>query len=213
MESQWVQLLLRASASSSPPSLVVRAMRRSRAGRVMIGTRDNERAADAMAVPTTRVKLQTFVLLGRARRARRCAVRHRARAGRRRPGHVPAGRSIEVFSFAVIGGLGSVAGAHLAASSLFCAARLRARARCSAATSSPSCATASRAPGLLFILYFLPGGLWQAVQRLRDRLAAAGRGAARHVVPSLVADERTTARSSRPDHAEDETEVIAGALS
>ena len=44
--------------------------------------------------------------------------------------------------------------------------------------------------GLLWILYFLPGGLWQFVQRQRDRFLR--RVAARRhlLVPSLVADKR-----------------------
>jgi hypothetical protein len=44
--------------------------------------------------------------------------------------------------------------------------------------------------GLLYILYFLPGGLWQLVQRWRDRYLRWV--ADRHdlLVPSLVADKR-----------------------
>ena len=80
-----------ASPSSRSPSLVVRALRRSRPGRVMIATRDNERAAGAMAVPTTRVKLQTFVLSGALAGLAGALYVRRAHAGRRRAGHVPAG--------------------------------------------------------------------------------------------------------------------------
>lgn len=69
--------------------------------------------------------------------------------------------------------------------------------------------------GLLWILYFLPGGLWQFVQRRRDRYLR--RVAERHdlLVPSLVADKRTgdDDEPGPASGAEDETSVIAGALS
>jgi hypothetical protein len=66
--------------------------------------------------------------------------------------------------------------------------------------------------GLLWVLYFLPGGLWQFVQRQRDRFLR--RVAARRhlLVPSLVADKRVD-EDAHEDEPEDETSVIAGALS
>ncbi|HEV3227535.1 MAG TPA: hypothetical protein VGZ52_11895, partial [Acidimicrobiales bacterium] len=67
---------------------------------------------------------------------------------------------------------------------------------------------------LLFILYFLPGGLWQFVHRQRDRYlrwVAERRGI---LVPSLVADRRVDADPvDAVDRPEDETPVISGALS
>src|SRR5436305_3544193 len=39
-------------------------VRKARNGRVLIATRDNERAADAASVPTTTVKLSGFLLAG-----------------------------------------------------------------------------------------------------------------------------------------------------
>jgi hypothetical protein len=65
--------------------------------------------------------------------------------------------------------------------------------------------------GLLFILYFLPGGLWQFVHRQRDRYlrwVADRRGL---LVPSLVADKRVPGDDE--DRPADETAVITGALS
>jgi hypothetical protein len=65
--------------------------------------------------------------------------------------------------------------------------------------------------GLLGVLYFLPGGLWQFVQRQRDRYLrtiAARRGI--HV-PSLVADKRVD-EAIDDDHPDDETALIRGAL-
>jgi len=183
-----------------------RAVRRSRAGRVIIGTRDNEKAAGALAVPTTRVKLQTFVLSG-------CLA---GLAGGLYVVVVSAGQgtfgppiSIQVFSFAVIGGISSVAGG-ISGVLLFRIIDylLGEYAAGSAATLLRLSLTGA---GLLYILYVLPGGLWQFVHRIRDRYlrrVAERRGI---VVPSLVADKRV--EDTTDDQPEDETSVIAGALS
>jgi ABC-type branched-subunit amino acid transport system permease subunit len=173
----------------------------------MIATRDNDRATDAAAVPTTQVKLQTFVLSGcLAGMAGALYVLVLKGAGQ---GTFHPNMSIEVFSFAVIGGLGTVAGAvtgvfffrfvDFALSEYFSgdvAAILR---------------LSLTGGGLLGVLYFLPGGLWQFVQRRRDRYLRAI--AARHgiLVPSLVADKRVD-DTSEDDHPDDETELISGAL-
>jgi branched-chain amino acid transport system permease protein len=214
MESQWVryEFVLAMVALSA---LVVRAIRGSRAGRVMIGTRDNQKAADAMAVPTTRVKLQTFVFSGAlAGLAGALYVLTLTPVGAGQ-GTFPAGASIEAFSYAVIGGLGSVAGAM---SGVFF---FRILDFTLAKSLSGEAVTIIRytlsGAGLLWILYFLPGGLWQFVQRRRDSFLR--RVAEKHdiLVPSLVADKRTEDAVEEPEdedaeHPEDETAVIAGAL-
>src|SRR3546814_8771113 len=63
MESQWVRYLF-VLGIVGLAAVLMRSIRGARAGRVMVGTRDNEKAASALAVPTTRVKLQTFILSG-----------------------------------------------------------------------------------------------------------------------------------------------------
>jgi branched-chain amino acid transport system permease protein len=217
MESQWVRYEF-VLAVVALAAVVVRSIRRSRAGRVMIGTRDNERAADALAVPTTMVKLQTFVFSGALAGlagALYVLVLTPVGAGQ---GTFPPGASIEAFSYAVIGGLGSVAGAM---SGVFF---FRILDFLLAKQFSGEVVTILRyslsGAGLLWILYFLPGGLWQFVQRQRDRYlrrVAARRGL---LVPSLVADKRVGEDDDEGGHAdgdgsgaEDETSVIAGALS
>jgi branched-chain amino acid transport system permease protein len=188
-------------------ALVVRAMRRSRAGRVMIGTRDNERAAEAFSVPTTRVKLQTFVFAGCiAGLAGALYVLVLGGAGQ---GTFKPTMSLEVFSFAVIGGLGSIAGSF-AGVFMFRLLDFVLVKNFSGDTAAILRLSLTGA-GLLWILYFLPGGLWQFVQRWRDRYlrwVAHRRGM---LVPSLVADRRVD--DGAGDHAEDETSVISGALS
>ena len=211
LESQWVryELILGIVVLAA---LVIRAMRRSRAGRVMIGTRDNERAADALAVPTTKVKLQTFVFSGCLAGLAGCLYVLALTPVGAGQGTFPPGASIEAFSYAVIGGLGTVAGA---VSGVFF---FRILDFLLAKSFSGEVVTILRyslsGAGLLWILYFLPGGLWQLVQRQRDRLLR--RVAERHqlLVPSLVADKRVGEDDEgRAEGAEDETDVIAGALS
>ena len=65
--------------------------------------------------------------------------------------------------------------------------------------------------GLLGVLYFLPGGLWQFVQRQRDRYLRAIAARRGILVPSLVADKRVD-DTTDDDHPDDETDLISGAL-
>jgi hypothetical protein len=130
-------------------------------------------------------------------------------------GTFPTASSIEVFSYAVIGGLTSIAGA-VSGVAFF---RLLDFVLANTESVSPAAATIIRytlsGTGLLVILYFLPGGLWQLVQRWRDRYLRWV--ADRHGlhVPSLVADRRVVDDEpvGEASHSEDETKVIAEALS
>ena len=194
--------------------LVVRTVRGTRAGRAMIGTRDNERAAGAMAIPTTRVKLQTFVFSGcLAGLAGALYVVVLTNAGQ---GTFNPAMSLQVFSFAVIGGLSSISGA-ISGVFLFRLADYLVN-KYSGGSAAVALQQGLTGTGLLFILYFLPGGLWQLAHRIRDaylRWVANRHGL---VVPSLVADKRVDVdlsdnQEALEDHAEDETEVISGALS
>ncbi len=214
MSSQWVRYYF-CLAVVGLAAMLIRALRRTRPGRVMIATRDNERAAGAMAVPTTWVKLQTFVLAGALAGlagALYVVVLMPVGAGQ---GTFPTASSIEVFSYAVIGGLTSIAGA-VSGVAFF---RLLDFVLANTDSISPAAATIIRytlsGTGLLFILYFLPGGIWQLVQRWRDRYLRWV--ADRHglQVPSLVADRRVVDDEpvGEAPHSEDETKVIAEALS
>jgi branched-chain amino acid transport system permease protein len=214
MSSQWVRYYFCLAVVGLAAALI-RALRRTRPGRVMIATRDNERAAGAMSVPTTLVKLQTFVLAGALAGlagALYVVVLMPVGAGQ---GTFPTASSIEVFSYAVIGGLTSIAGA-VSGVAFF---RLLDFVLANTDSVSPAAATIIRytlsGTGLLVILYFLPGGLWQLVQRWRDRYLRWV--ADRHGlhVPSLVADRRVVDDEpvGEASHSEDETKVIAEALS
>jgi hypothetical protein len=110
-----------------------------------------------------------------------------------------------VFSFSVIGGLGSIAGV-ISGVALF---RLLdfVLAKGVEGEAAEILRLSLSGGGLLLILYFLPGGLWQYVQRGRDRYLRRVAERRSVLVPSLVADRRVE------DRPEDETDVIAGALS
>jgi branched-chain amino acid transport system permease protein len=133
-------------------------VRRSRSGRVLLAARDNVRAAGASAVPTTRVKLTTFVFSGTIAGVAGglyVLLQHGARAGSFQPS-----MSLDVFSMAAIGGLGSVSGALLGVFTFrFLAKVLTGELR-----------MAVTGAGLLVVLLVLPGGLGQFVTDVRDRV-------------------------------------------
>jgi branched-chain amino acid transport system permease protein len=148
-------------------ALAVSAVRRNRAGRVLLGTRDNERAAQAMSVHTRWVRIQTFVLAGViAGVAGSLYAIVLSRVGQ---GTFSPNMSVDVFSFAVIGGIESIGGAILGVL-LFRGLDFVLAQHLSGNTATIIRLSLS-GTGLLVLLYFLPGGLWQALQSVRDRVA------------------------------------------
>ena len=177
--------------------LAARGVRRARSGRVLVASRDNPRAAAAASVPTTRVILSGFVfsgVLAGIAGGLHVLVLHGVRLG-----SYPPVQSLEVFSMAVIGGLGSVGGVLLGVFSL----------RFIENNVSAAYRLLVTGVGLLFVLLILPGGLGQAAYRIRDRylrFVARRRGI---VVPSLVADLRV---HHDEEHAANEVDLLSGAL-
>jgi branched-chain amino acid transport system permease protein len=180
---------------------LARGVRRARAGRVLIAARDNRRAAEAASIPTTGVILSGFVfsgMLAGIAGGLHVIVLHGVRVGSYQPV-----QSLEVFSMAVIGGLGSVGGVLLGVFSLRALQQVSAQYRLLITGTS-----------LLAVLLVLPGGLGQAAFAVRDRflrLVAQRRGV---LAPSLVADRRHPPEHTGPDddHPEDEVDLLAGAL-
>lgn len=156
--------------------LAVAGIRRSRTGRVLLAARDNERGAAAYAVPVVRAKLTGFALSGFLAAVAGCLLVHINQAYSEQP--FVAAESLGVFTAAVVGGLGSMAGAVLGAlylngGSWFLPERWRLL---------PS------AVGVLAVLLVLPGGLGNLLYRGRDSLLrrlARRRGI---VVASMLAD-------------------------
>jgi ABC-type branched-subunit amino acid transport system ATPase component/ABC-type branched-subunit amino acid transport system permease subunit len=139
--------------------LVVVAVRSTRAGRVMLATRDNPRAAAAMAVPTTQIKLMCFVVSGAIAGVAgglHAIVLQSIGFGTYQPA-----ASLLVFSMVVIGGLGSISGALCGVAAIEIAVHLW-----------PQYQLLITGTGLLIVLMVLPGGIGSALVALRDRLLA-----------------------------------------
>jgi branched-chain amino acid transport system permease protein len=174
-------------------------VRKARSGRVLIGTRDNQRAADATSVPTTSIKLSGSLLAG-AIAGVAGALNVMAIKGLS-VGTFPPDFSIRVFSTAVIGGLGSITGAIIGVllfkyfETLSWLGELQ---------------LAVNGLGLLVVLYLLPGGLGQLLFTARDKLLRRVADRRGILVPSLVADKRVEAGEDKPS---DEVDMLRGALS
>ncbi len=154
------------------------ALRRSHTGRVLVAVRDNEVAAEAAGINTTRMKLVAFVISGAiAGFAGVLFVLHQK--GFNTDSFNP-DASMLLFSMVVIGGLGSLPGVILGAVYI----------RGVQFFLPPQWALLASGAGILFLLLFLPEGLGGLVYRVRDaflRHVARRRGL---LVPSLVADRR-----------------------
>jgi ABC-type branched-subunit amino acid transport system permease subunit len=180
LESEWVMYYL-TLAFLVLTILAALGIRKARSGRALLATRDNYRAAAAAAVPTTTAKLSGFVLSGVVAGIAGglyILILRGARAGTFQPG-----LSTEVFSWAVIGGLGSIFGALIG---VFTARTL-------SQVLSGELRLAVGGVAMLWVLSAFPGGLGQVIYGLRDRVlrvVAERRGI---LVPSLVADKREQA--------------------
>jgi branched-chain amino acid transport system permease protein len=150
--------------------LAVRGIRRSRTGRAILALRDNEKGAQSYAVPVLRVKLTAFTISG--------AVAGTAGALYAQLNYsfdvtsYNVGRSVEVFTASIVGGLGSLFGAVLGAAYLRGVEWF---------VTADEWRFLSTAAGVLFVLLALPGGLGALIIRVRDELARriesrAGRG-------------------------------------
>lgn len=157
---------------------IVRGLRRSRFGRVLIAARENERAAQAYGLDPRRAAIGAFAVSGFLAGVGGALLQIQQQSldlGL----YAPEG-SFQVFSMVVVGGLGSPAGALLGA------AYVR-----GADWFLPSeWAFLATGAGLLLVLLILPGGLGAALGDVRDawlRRVAHRRDIR---VPSLVADTR-----------------------
>jgi ABC-type branched-subunit amino acid transport system ATPase component/branched-subunit amino acid ABC-type transport system permease component len=137
--------------------LVVHTTLRTRTGRVLRATRDNPRAAAAMAVPTARVQLTGFVLAGVI--AGSAGALHATLL--RGVGYqtYPVATSILVFSMAVIGGISSLPGTLIGVG--FVQGLILA---------VPRLALVFTGAALLVVLYAAPGGIGQLIEGVRDRV-------------------------------------------
>jgi len=161
--------------------LAAKSFRRHRSGRVVIATRDNQRAAPAFAINLVRTRLAAFAVAGAiAGLAGVLQVYQSQSVDASTYGIVP---SVNVFVASVIGGLTSLAGGVVGAVVvqsvyLFGDPRIN------------GISFLITGPGLLVMLMFVPGGFAQLGFGLRDRFLRAVADRKGIHVPSLVADRR-----------------------
>ncbi len=139
--------------------VAVRGIRRSRTGRAIVALRDNERTALSYAIPGTMVKLTAFAISG--------AI---AGIGGGLFAHLNfsfdlssygVGRSLDVFTASIVGGLGSSFGAVLGAVYLRGVEWF---------VTTAEWRFLSSGVGVLAVLLILPGGLAALIFRIRDEL-------------------------------------------
>jgi branched-chain amino acid transport system permease protein len=177
--------------------LAARSFRKHRSGRVLIATRDNQRAAPAFALNLVRTRLSAFAVAGAiAGLAGVLQVYQSQSVDASTYGILP---SVNVFVATVIGGLTSLAGG-VAGSVIVQSVYLFGDPRIEGISLLVT------GPGLLLALMFMPGGFAQAGYGLRDRFLR--NVAAKHDihVPSLVADRRVVS-SPEEDHVLEDAEA------
>jgi ABC-type branched-subunit amino acid transport system ATPase component/ABC-type branched-subunit amino acid transport system permease subunit len=176
--------------------LFIQGLRRARSGRVLLATRDNEKAAAAMSVPPVRTKLAGFVLAGAI--AGIAGGLYAVLLGAVAFDTYDPSYGLVVFSMAVIGGLGSISGVLMGVGLVEVLSY-----------SFPKYQLVFTGIGLLLVLLFLPGGLAEGVQSVRDRLLKVVAARRQILVPSLVADRKV----ELAEHAPEETSILEHALS
>lgn len=158
--------------------VAIRNLRRSRLGRLLVASRDNERVASCFGAPVNGVRLTAFALAGFM-----CGLAgglYVTLVQTASAQDFPADTSVLAFGMGVIGGLGSVTGAVAGAVYVLGTQYLL-----------PSWGSfLATGLGVIIFLLAFPGGLGQLIYAARD--AFLGRVAARHDIPlpSLVADRR-----------------------
>ena len=158
---------------------VAQGIRSSRAGRVLIAMRENERTAQSYSINRVRTRLATFAISGFLAAFAGVLLAHQQHSVR--PAAFAPEQSIQIFLVAVIGGLGSLSGSlvgvlYVALVNIF--------------VQEQFLQFLASGLGVMVILLFSPGGLGGILFALRDSWLR--RVAMRHriFVPSLLGDFR-----------------------
>jgi len=172
--------------------LAVRGVRRSRTGRLLIATRDNRKASEAMSVPSRWISLSGFVFSG-AIAGLAGALNVVILEGVRVQSFPPTD-SVDVFSWTTIGGMSSAFGGFFGGGGL--------RAMRDVLASDVRLVVSG--VGMLVVLWIIPGGLAQLGLSLRDRFVrvlARTRGIVLDGLSSDSVDAASTQsnRSAEPD--------------
>jgi branched-chain amino acid transport system permease protein len=174
--------------------VVVRGVRQSRTGRVLIAIRENDSAARSFGVHSTRTQLACFALSGFIAAVAGVLFVHQQTGLQVGAGNLYLPQeSLRVFSMVVIGGLGSIPGVLLGATYVWGTQYFLPGQWQFLATGA----------GLLLILMVLPGGLGAVLYDIRDWLLRQVAQRRKILVPSLVADraERPAAEELAPEAA------------
>ena len=158
-------------------------MKRSRIGRVLIATRENERAVQAYGINVTGAKLVAFAASGFLAALAGVLIVHHDNylyAGLADPQS-----SINVFIMVIIGGLGSITGVFAGAIYLEGLTWFQGALPHSLQSLFQIMGSGI---GLVVILMFLPGGVGSLIFKGRDRLLREFADRKRITVPSLIAD-------------------------
>ena len=158
-------------------------LRRSRVGRILIATRENERGVQAYGVNVTRAKLIAFAVSGFL-----AAVAGVLILGGQQTlyaGGADPESSIDAFVMVVIGGLGSMTGVF--AGAIYLEGLTWFKGDVPIAFQGVMNVMGSGI-GLILILMFLPGGVGSLIYKIRDRLLRALADRRGIIVPSLIAD-------------------------
>ena len=139
--------------------VALRGVRHSRTGRAIVALRENELAAQAFSVSPVPVKLTAFTLSGAVAGVAGGLFVHLSQSFDLTS--YTAQESLNVFTAAVVGGLGSLFGGVLGAVFLRGSEWF---------ITSPEWRLLSSAIGVLVVLLIIPGGLASLVIKIRDRL-------------------------------------------
>ena len=165
--------------------------RRHRSGRVLIALRDNSRAASSYAVNVARNRLAAFAISGFL--AAIAGVLYVYQTLAIDAGSYGPSRSIFIFAAAVIGGISSIGGAVLGVVIVQGVTYFEDR------IGIDFLGLLVTGPGLILVLYTLPGGFAEGLFRVRDSfLRWVANKHAIHV-PSLVADRRIEEAEAKDD--------------
>jgi branched-chain amino acid transport system permease protein len=179
---------------------MAKALRRNRSGRILLGVRDNTRAMQAFGVNPQTTRLAAFAISGFMAGLAGALLAYQNVVFS--PGGFAPEKSIELFVMAVIGGVGSLAGAMLGAVYVVgmpLIPGLRDIELIEVLTSGL---------GLLILLNFLPGGLAEGMFRTRDTLLRKVADRRGLYVPSLVADVRQEAERDEEQLTEELTHRV-----
>jgi branched-chain amino acid transport system permease protein len=157
--------------------LLVTSLRRGRAGRVLIGVRENESNALSFGVSTVRSRLSAFAVSGYICGVAGVMWAHHQRAVQGLD--FEALVSLDVFLYAVVGGVGSITGVLLGAA--FFATR-------NLFQNTPGLQFLLSDIAILGILYVAPGGLASLFYGARDAVLRIVAQRRQMIVPSLFAD-------------------------